>query len=107
MNDHREMTPERKQVLTKINQMMDESYGCAEAFIAAVSEYLWGELDDSIIKISTGFSGGVGGTHEELGGGGKRSDYHYGVNNKWPPGSGLAICARRGCRYRKSRGIPC
>lgn len=69
MDDHREMTPERKQVLTKINQMMDESYGCAEAFIAAVGEYLWGELDDSIIKISTGFSGGVGGTHEELCGG--------------------------------------
>ncbi|NQS91556.1 MAG: SUMF1/EgtB/PvdO family nonheme iron enzyme [Chloroflexi bacterium] len=69
MVDQEQMTPEQKIVWDKINQMMDVSYGCAEAFVAAVGEYLWGEVDDSIKMISTGFSGGVGGTHEELCGG--------------------------------------
>ena len=64
-----QLTPERRQVWIKINEMMDVSYGCAEAFVAAVGEHLWGEFDDSIQMISTGFSGGVGGTHEELCGG--------------------------------------
>ena len=67
--DIKMMTPEQKQVWDKINQMMDVSYGCAESFVAAVGEYLWEEVDDSIKMISTGFSGGVGGTHEELCGG--------------------------------------
>lgn len=64
-----EMTSEQKIVWNKINDMMDVSYGCAEAFVTAVGEYLWGEVDDSIKMISTGFSGGVGGSHEELCGG--------------------------------------
>lgn len=64
-----QMTAEQKQVWEKINDMMDVSYGCAEAFVTAVGEYLWGEVDDSIQMISTGFSGGVGGSHEELCGG--------------------------------------
>jgi C_GCAxxG_C_C family probable redox protein len=63
------MTAEQKQVWDKINEMMDVSYGCAESFVAAVGEYLWGEVDDNIRMVSTGFSGGVGGTHEELCGG--------------------------------------
>jgi len=67
--DIKMMTPEQKQVWDKINQMMDVSYGCAESFVAAVGEYLWEDVDDSIKMISTGFSGGVGGTHEELCGG--------------------------------------
>ena len=69
MDNNAPLAPERKKVLEKVNQMMDESFGCAEAFVAAVGEYLWGEVDDSITRISTGFSGGVGGTHEELCGG--------------------------------------
>jgi len=67
--DIKKMTPEQKRVWDKINQMMDVSYGCAESFVAAVGEYLWEEVDDSIKMISTGFSGGVGGTHEEVCGG--------------------------------------
>ena len=63
------LSPERRKVWDKINQMMDVSYGCAESFVAAVGEHLWGEVDDPIQMISTGFSGGVGGTHEELCGG--------------------------------------
>ncbi len=69
MIDLEKLTPERKKVWDKVNQMMDVSYGCAESFVAAVGEYLWGEVDDPIQMISTGFSGGVGGTHEELCGG--------------------------------------
>lgn len=64
-----QLNPERRQVWNKINEMMEVSYGCAESFVAAVGEYLWGEVDDPIQMISTGFSGGVGGTHEELCGG--------------------------------------
>jgi len=60
---------ERQKIADKVNQMMDESYGCAESFIAAAGEHLFGDLDPVIVKISTGFSGGVGGTHEELCGG--------------------------------------
>lgn len=63
------MTTSRQQVLDKVNEMMDVSYGCAESFVAAVGEYLWGGVDDHVQMISTGFSGGVGGTNEELCGG--------------------------------------
>ncbi|MEJ2447638.1 MAG: hypothetical protein P8Y37_06820 [Anaerolineales bacterium] len=69
MIDYNMLTPERKRVWDRINEMMDVSYGCAESFVSAVGEYLWGEVDDPIRRISTGFSGGVGGTHEELCGG--------------------------------------
>jgi C_GCAxxG_C_C family probable redox protein len=67
--DKQNMTPAQKEVWDTINEMMDVSYGCAESFVASVGKYLWGEMDDSIKMISTGFSGGVGGTHEELCGG--------------------------------------
>jgi C_GCAxxG_C_C family probable redox protein len=69
MIDLEKLSPERRKVWDKINEMMDVSYGCAESFVAAVGEYLWGEVDVPIRMISTGFSGGVGGTHEELCGG--------------------------------------
>jgi len=60
MINYERMTPEQQQVWNKINEMMDVSYGCAESFVAAVGEHLWGDVDDSIQMISTGFSGGVG-----------------------------------------------
>ncbi len=63
------MEGEYGNVYETINKMMDQSYGCAESFVAAVGEHLWGGVDDQIQMISTGFSGGVGGTHEELCGG--------------------------------------
>ena len=63
------MNEEYEKVLDTINAMMDQSYGCAESFVVAVGDYLWGGVDDQIQMISTGFSGGVGGTHEELCGG--------------------------------------
>jgi C_GCAxxG_C_C family probable redox protein len=64
-----QMNDEYEKVYDKINEMMDQSYGCAESFVFAVGEHLWGGVDDPIRMISTGFSGGVGGTHEELCGG--------------------------------------
>ncbi len=60
---------EKRQVWEKINNMMDVGYGCAESFVVAVGDYLWDGVDDQIQMISTGFSGGVGGTHEEVCGG--------------------------------------
>ena len=69
MDNEQELTPERQQIWDTINGMMDVGYGCAEAFVYALGEHLWGEVDDSVRKISTGFSGGVGGSHEELCGG--------------------------------------
>ena len=64
-----QLTPAQQEVWDTVNEMMDVSYGCAESFVYAVGKYLWGEVDDNIRMISTGFSGGVGGTHEELCGG--------------------------------------
>ncbi len=69
MSELMDLTAEYQNVWNKVNEMMDVSYGCAESFVAAVGEYLWGDVDDSIKMISTGFSGGVGGSHEELCGG--------------------------------------
>ena len=67
--DQHNMTEAQREVWDTVNEMMDVSYGCAESFVYSVGKYLWGEVDDSIRMISTGFSGGVGGTHEELCGG--------------------------------------
>ena len=69
MAQEQRITPEKKQIEERINQMMDEGYGCAESLVTAVGEKLWGDVDDSIKMTSTGFSGGVGGSHEELCGG--------------------------------------
>ena len=69
MIDIDSLTPDKRDVLDTINEMMDASYGCAESFVAAVGKYLHGNVEESIQMISTGFSGGVGGTHEELCGG--------------------------------------
>ena len=67
--DKEELDAKKQKVLDTINDMMDISYGCAESFVAAAGEYLWGGVDDQVQMISTGFSGGVGGTNEELCGG--------------------------------------
>jgi C_GCAxxG_C_C family probable redox protein len=67
-HEHR-ITPEKKKIEERINQMMDEGFGCAESLVTAVGEHLWEDVDDKIKMTSTGFSGGVGGSHEELCGG--------------------------------------
>jgi hypothetical protein len=66
MINYEQMTPEQQQVWNKINEMVDVSYGCAESFVAAVGEHLWGDVDDSVKMISTGFCGGVPGNFIDI-----------------------------------------
>ena len=42
-----------------------QNYHCSEAFILVVGEYLLGEVDPTLRKISTAFGGGYGKTREE------------------------------------------
>lgn len=44
----------------------DKHYHCAEAFTIAVGEHFFGRIDNRVRRMTTGFSGGVGGTHEEM-----------------------------------------
>jgi C_GCAxxG_C_C family probable redox protein len=41
-------------------------YHCAEAFTIAVGEHFFGDVENRIRRMTTGFSGGVGGTHAEM-----------------------------------------
>jgi C_GCAxxG_C_C family probable redox protein len=41
-------------------------YHCSEAFTIAVGEHFFGGVDDRLRRITTGFAGGVGGTHDEM-----------------------------------------
>ncbi len=41
-------------------------YHCAEAFTIAVGEHFFGSVDTRIRHMTAGFSGGVGGTHDEM-----------------------------------------
>ena len=41
-------------------------YHCSEAFTIAVGEHFFGQVDDRIRRMTTGFSGGIGGTHDEM-----------------------------------------
>lgn len=41
-------------------------YHCAEAFAIAVGEHFFGNVENRIRRMTTGFSGGIGGTHEEM-----------------------------------------
>jgi len=44
----------------------DLHYHCSEAFTIAVGEYFFESIDDRIRHMTTGFAGGVGGTHDEM-----------------------------------------
>lgn len=41
-------------------------YHCAEAFTIAVGEHFFGDVENRIRRMTTGFSGGVGGSHAEM-----------------------------------------
>ncbi|HEY60069.1 MAG TPA: C_GCAxxG_C_C family protein [Anaerolineae bacterium] len=41
-------------------------YHCSEAFTIAVGEHFFGQVDDRIRRMTTGFAGGIGGTHDEM-----------------------------------------
>ena len=41
-------------------------YHCSEAFTIAVGEHFFGDVDNRLRRITTGFAGGVGGTHDEM-----------------------------------------
>ena len=41
-------------------------YHCSEAFTIAVGEHFFGSIDSRTKRMTTGFAGGTGGTHEEM-----------------------------------------
>jgi C_GCAxxG_C_C family probable redox protein len=46
--------------------LMASSYHCSEAIFIAVGEEYVPELSEPMIKMSTPFAGGIGGTHQDL-----------------------------------------
>lgn len=56
----------RQQAVQRVKYLMQNGCSCSEATVQAVGEYLWGDVDDSMCRASTAFSGGVGGTHAEI-----------------------------------------
>lgn len=59
------MMPTHEAVALRAGDLMRGGYHCSEAITIAVGEYLLGELDDRVRRISNSFSGGMGNTHQE------------------------------------------
>ncbi|MBN1679688.1 MAG: C_GCAxxG_C_C family protein [Anaerolineae bacterium] len=47
-------------------QLMSGGYHCSEAIVQAVGKYTMGDVDEVLCRASSGFSGGVGNTHQQL-----------------------------------------
>ena len=58
----------RDEVMRKAGEMTDAGYHCSEAVLIAVGEAYF-DLTSEIIKLSTPFAGGMGGSREDLCGG--------------------------------------
>jgi len=59
------------QVAARAAELMPEDnefahYHCSEAFTKAVGEHFFGKYDNRIQRMTTGFAGGTGGTHQEM-----------------------------------------
>ena len=55
----------QEDVAQQAGDLMRQGYHCSEAVTLAVGEYLFGELDDTVRRISNGFGGGMGNTRQE------------------------------------------
>lgn len=49
-----------------VGESILERLHCSEAFVSSVGSYLFGEVDERLLRATTGFAGGVGGTHEGM-----------------------------------------
>jgi C_GCAxxG_C_C family probable redox protein len=56
----------REQTARQAGDFMRQGYHCSESIVVAVGEYLWGDVNDWLRRASTGFSGGIGNTSDEL-----------------------------------------
>lgn len=54
------------QITQRAANLMASSYHCSEAIFIAVGDEYLPELSDPMIKMTTPFAGGIGGTHLEL-----------------------------------------
>jgi C_GCAxxG_C_C family probable redox protein len=46
--------------------MQQDGFGCSEAVVYAMSEHLWGAVDETLLKASTPLRGGFAGTKTQL-----------------------------------------
>ena len=80
----------------------DSHYHCAEAFTIAVGEHFFGEVDNRIRRMTTGFSGGVGGTHDEMCGALFGGVLMIGaIYGRAKPNESDHICYQKSVRYRE------
>jgi len=56
----------KKAAIDRITPLMFEGYHCTEAIIIALGDLVLGETPEVLIRTATGFSGGVGSTHQEM-----------------------------------------
>jgi C_GCAxxG_C_C family probable redox protein len=52
--------------IVTVGESIFERLHCSEAFVSTVGSYLFGSVDDRLLRAATGFAGGVGGTHEGM-----------------------------------------
>jgi len=52
--------------IVTVGESIFERLHCSEAFVSTVGSYLFGSVDESLLRATTGFAGGVGGTHEGM-----------------------------------------
>jgi len=61
------MTQDEKQAaIDRITPLMLDGLHCTEAMIVALGDIVLGETPEILIRTATGFSGGVGSTHQEM-----------------------------------------
>ncbi|MBN2556525.1 MAG: C_GCAxxG_C_C family protein [Anaerolineales bacterium] len=61
------MTNEEKNAaIESITPLMFKGYHCTEAMIVALGDLILGEVPELLVRTATGFSGGVGSTHQEM-----------------------------------------
>jgi C_GCAxxG_C_C family probable redox protein len=67
-----------------------------------VGEHLWGQVDEGVQRASSGLSGGVGGTHEELCGGLSGGVLIIGaLHGRVLPDEDDSYCGELSARYRE------
>jgi len=53
-------------IMDKAREYLNKDWHCSEGILLAVGSYYLGEVDPRMLRLSTVFAGGVGGTSEEL-----------------------------------------
>ncbi len=62
-------TEEHRKISFETGKLLREGYHCAESMLFTAGKYFLGELHPQYARVGTVFSGGVGGTNQEMCGG--------------------------------------